>query len=99
MFVRVNQRTVNGGQPKEIWFVLETDHPSLEAIHEAMIRDGRLFGVRYDTRPDGPGRRVITDDMEISILADSATSVLEMTDDLIEDDGTVIFSMDGGAEE
>lgn len=95
MFVRVNQRTINGGQPKEIYFFLETRHASIAAIHDTLIAEGRLYGIRYDTRPAGPNRREVTGSGPVSILADSATSILAMTDDLIAADGTVLFSAEG----
>lgn len=95
MFVRVNQRTMNGGHLKEIYFFLETGHASLAEIHDTLVRDGRLYGTRYDTRPAGQSRREVTGSGPISILADSATSILPMTDDLIAADGTVLFSAEG----
>lgn len=93
MFVRINQRVVNAGQPKEVWFVFEAPHETIAEIHDALVRDGRLLGTRVDTKPAGSHRRVAIDEQDVSLLADTITSVSEMIDDLYDEDGTALWVM------
>ena len=93
MFVRINQRVINGGQLKEVWFVFETAHRTMEEIHDALVRDGRLLGTRVDTKADGPHRRVAIDEQDVSLLAETITSVSEMVDDLYDEDGSSLWIM------
>lgn len=43
-----------------IWFNFETDYPDIPSAHEALIRDGSIFGYRVTTVEIGDGKRVAT---------------------------------------
>ena len=90
MLSRVNMRVQNAGQTKEVWFVFESDHQSLKAMHDEAVQTGRLFGTRLETRP-GPGdARTITSEQETSILADAIVSIAPLTQDLYDSNGYVV---------
>lgn len=93
MFVRINQRVINGGQLKEVWFVFETAHKTIEEIHNAVVRDGRLLGTRIDTNSAGAHRRVMTDEQDVSLLGETITSISEMVDDLYDEAGDALWIM------
>lgn len=44
-----------------VYFAMEVDEPSLQSVHEALIRDGSIFGQRIVTGERGDGPRRITD--------------------------------------
>ncbi len=42
-----------------VWFNFETDHPDVQSVHAALVRDGSIFGDRIITA-DIDGQRVAT---------------------------------------
>lgn len=99
MFVRINQRVLNGGQQREVFFIFETDHENMAAIHAAMVKDGCLNGIRFETRNAGHQKRVVVDEFETIVFREGLVSIMEMQDDLFDDDGTPLwtFEADGQA--
>lgn len=93
MFIRVNQRIVNRGEPKEVWFVMEVEAHSMAEVGKALNESRFLCGWRYDTQADGPNRRKVVGCMETCIAVDTISSVQDLLDDVVEDDGTVLWTV------
>jgi hypothetical protein len=93
MFSRINQRIIYNGNTKDVWFVLESNHKSLEDIHKTIVRDDRLFGVRIDTQQVSRNKRKVIDEQEVSLLGSTIVSVYEMVDDLVDEDGVELWTM------
>lgn len=91
MFVRINARVLNSGQTREVWYILETEHRTMRELHDALVRDGQLIGIRYETRSDGPQRRVVKDAFETIITREGLVSIMAMQDELFEEDGTILW--------
>lgn len=96
MFVRVNARVYNAGEAREVWYVFETPHASMADFHEAMIRDGQVFGTRYETErmPGTRAGRQAYDSYELILHRDGFTSIAKMRDDLFDLSGDPIFSLE-----
>lgn len=100
MLSRINMKVQNAGQWTEVWFVFETEHASLKAMHDEAVKTGRLFGARLETRRHGPGKdRVITGEYETSILTECITSIAPLDFDLLDEDGNVVTEEDPEDEE
>lgn len=97
MFVRINARVLNSGQVREVWFIFETEHETMAELHEALVRDKSLCGTRYETQPQGQGRRVVKDAFEGVITMEGLVSIMEMQDELFEEDGTPLWTFENGA--
>lgn len=96
MFVRINQRVMNSGQAREVWFIFETAHEDMAQVHADLVRDGSLCGIRYDTASAGHGRRVVRDSHDAIITKEGLVSIMAMQDELFDDDGTPLFTFDNG---
>lgn len=103
MIFRVNARVMNKGEMKEVFFIAETEHASMEALFEDFRRDGMLRLTRYDTRGPGErearltgGRRIrfVTDEYEAIISRDGFTSISDPIEDVIWEDGTPLYLLD-----
>lgn len=95
MYFRVNLRVHNNGVPKEVFFVAETDHHDLTEVFDDLRRDGMISVTRLETRAEhGPRRaRRVMDSYQMVLTKDGLTSLQEMSEDLIDTDGSVLFSM------
>lgn len=95
MYFRVNMRVHNNGVPKEVFFVAETDHDDLTAVFEDLRRDGMINVTRLETRSEQGQRRArrVCDGYQMVLTREGLTSLQEMSEDLIDRDGTVLFSL------
>lgn len=93
MFVRVNSRVINGGQVREVWFVFETNHETMEEMHAELVSNRSLFGLRIETdkHPTVPDARVLKNEYEVILGMDAITSIQEMAGDLYDADGAVLY--------
>lgn len=96
MFCRVNMKIQNSGQTREVWFVFETAHQRMSELHEELTRAGSLCGTRYETARSGDHRRVVRDAFECIIMRENIVSIMDMQDDLYDDDGTALWTIEGG---
>lgn len=92
MFVRINARVLNSGQVREVWYVLETEHRTMREVHDALVRDGQLYGTRYETTRTNDGRRVVKDAFEAIITREGLVSIMAMQEELVDTDGSVIWT-------
>ena len=96
MFSRVTARVVNGDEVRTIWFLFETDHETMDELHNAMMRDGSLCGTRYETERGNGNSRVVVDSYEFVITERLIMSTMPPRDDLYDSDGTLLWSIEGG---
>lgn len=90
MFCRVTVRKT--GEGRDFSFLFETEFPSIAALHNALVRDGRVYGMRYDTTPDDRGRRIMRNKSEFSLSGSGAVDLMPATDPLYTPRGALIFS-------
>ena len=106
MMFRVNQLVYNRGEMKEVFFIAETKHGSLEELSEELARAGMIHFIRYDTR--GPNareaavlgaRRVrfVVDEYEAIMAKSGFTIITEPMEDVIGADGKPIFLLNEDA--
>ena len=106
MFFRVNARVLNRGELKEVFYLAESDHETLGDLHDDMLEHGSVLITRFDTR--GPtlqeqqelrGRRAryVVSDCDVILGKEGFTTISEMTEDLIDHDGEVLFSVEAEA--
>lgn len=92
MFYVISMDANNGGEAREVVFVLETQLPDLPAVAYALRQDGFLGGHRYNTR-FGQGRRREAKGapQECLIFKGVIRQIVTLTETLIGPDGTVLF--------
>lgn len=91
MFVRVNQRVINGGNTVDAMIFLETEFETMEQLHEALVQDGSIIGTRYWTRSGArQGEYIVTTKGEF-ILCDFVVSIMEMAGTLYDERGRTIW--------
>ncbi len=97
MFCKVNMRIMNSGQHREVWFIFWSEFETMREIHEAMVRESSLFGIRYETKKvSETGWREVVDEYETIIGEGSIVSIIEMQEGLIDKDGRPLWSPDLG---
>ena len=96
MFMRVNARVYYAGQPRDVWFVFETGNENMEAFNAAMIEDGQVLGVRYETErmPENRAGRMAFDHYSMILGQEGFSSISELREDLFDKNGDPIFSLD-----
>lgn len=99
MFFRVNIRVHQNGTPRDVTFVMETDHQDLEAVYNDMRRNGLVMGYRYETRRDAARPRAwrVVGGYNIALGKEALCSLQEMNEDLIDSDGTMLIRADHDA--
>jgi hypothetical protein len=93
MLAQVTIRTTIRGETKDVWFVVETSHENLAALHRSLISDDSIFGTRLETRPLGNRLRQVSEEYETIIMASSIVSICELQFDLQDADGETIFAI------
>jgi hypothetical protein len=76
MLSQVTIKLFQNGQPKEVWFLFETEHESLFEFNEALAQDGTVYGQRVDSEPAGPGRRREISRYECILSRETIVSVI-----------------------
>lgn len=98
MYCQVTIRVTVRGESREVWFVLEVGHDSLEGVFEQLKADGALHGTRIETRPSGEGERRVVDAYETILMRDSIVAISELQFDLVDEHGRALFLLDPGDE-
>ena len=98
MYCQVTLRVTVRGEPKEVWFVLEIEHASLDGVYRQLKDDGALSGTRIETRPSGEGQRRVVDAYDTIIMRDSILAISELQFDLVDEDGRALFLIERGDE-
>ena len=96
MYCQVTIRVTVRGESREVWFVLEVGHDSLEGVFEQLKADGALHGTRIETRPSGEGERRVVDAYETILMRDRIVAISELQFDLVDEDGRALFLLDPG---
>ena len=93
MFYVISMDANNGGEAREVVFVLETEYPDLTTLAQALRQDGFVGGHRYNTR-FGQGRRreVKGTPHECLIFKNVIRQVAVLTEALFDTDGALLFS-------
>lgn len=92
MFYLVSIDAINGGEPREVVFVLEANYRTLTALGAALRDDGFITGFRHHTKMDGSGCRVlIKDRTECLITNRSLRQVSVLRDRVVTPGGVTVF--------
>lgn len=91
-YFHVIQEVRNRGEMKEIFFVLETDHATLDDLHEELLDNGSIIGTRHTTRGTGLRRLRITESYDIILNEDSFKTISEMINELEDKDGSKLWT-------
>lgn len=96
MYFRVNMRVLNGGGEREIWFIAETDHASMDDVFAEMDEREMLLVTRHEVRALQTRRgRQITSSSRMIVMKQTVLSIQELAEDLLDTDGTVLWSTEG----
>ncbi len=95
MFCQVTIRVHNQGDPRDVWFVAETQHDSLSDLLDELRDEGDVHLIRYNTRASGSGVRVVISSEETIQTRQSIVSVSAPQYDVIGQDGRVLHRREG----
>ncbi len=95
MYFRVNIRVHQGGNPRDVTFIMETDHETLDDVFDDLVRDGLVMGHRFEARRDPARQRTwrVIGGYDMALGKEALCSLQAMNEDLIDADGTVLFSV------
>lgn len=97
MFYVISMDANNGGEAREVVFVLETEYPDLPTLAHALRQDGFVGGQRYNTRFGVGGRREVRGTPhECLIFKNVIRQVAVLTQALFDTDGTKLFDPAAG---
>lgn len=87
MLCQVTVKVFNRGEPREVWFVLETEHETLADVFAQLREAGAIYGNRLETRPIGGGRREVIDRAEAIVGAQSIVQISEVQTEIVNRSG------------
>jgi hypothetical protein len=76
MISQVTISITRNGEPREVWFLFETDHRDLSEFNSDLAADGTIFGQRINTEPAGVGMRREVSRHECIITRESIVTVI-----------------------
>lgn len=92
MFYLVSIDAINGGEPREVVFVLEANYRTLTALGAALRDDGFITGFRHHTKMDGSGCRVLVKNRTECLFTNrSLRQVSVLAENVLTSDGATLF--------
>ena len=92
MFYVISMDANNGGEAREVVFVLETQYPDLSTLANALRQDGFVGGQRHNTRFGANRRREVRGaPHECLIFKSVIRQVAVLTEALFDTNGALLF--------
>ena len=90
-YSQVTITVTNKGEKKDVWFVFETPHETLQQQIQQLVDDGYLSGTRYETRPAGHnGDRQVVNSYAAYIDRQIVISVTDLQSKLFDQHGRAL---------